>query len=116
MLFEFVLPCVAGAAPFTPVKGEILQLLQGEGPGYAVEALQKLKHVFTGLEIRGQGLALTAGRAGRGGPARGFRRLRCAGSGSRCLRGPGGWGRRHGGVLRRCGRCGSGHWRRGGQR
>lgn len=73
MLFELVLPRVAGAAPLAPVQSEILQLLQGKSAGYAVEALQKFEHVFAGLKIRGQGLALAPGRTGRGASARGLR-------------------------------------------
>jgi hypothetical protein len=78
MLFELVLPGVAGAAAFAPVEDEILRLLQRESPRHAVKPLQELQHVLAGREIRRQGLPLAARRA-----LAAARRRR-----SRCLRPP----------------------------
>lgn len=53
MLLELVLPGIAGAATFPPVESEILQLLETETAGDAVELLQQLQHVFAGLKVSG---------------------------------------------------------------
>ena len=58
MLPEFILPGMRGTASFAPLKGKVFQLFQRKGPRDAVVLLQEFQHVFTGLKIPGQGLAL----------------------------------------------------------